>query len=318
MTKYKEINGSNIEVLSSDPANPLTGQIWYNSTSNTLKGLGFNESSAWSTGGNMNSGRYYNAGAGASSSAALSIGYAESPQIIVESYNGSSWTEVGDLNSTPTIRTAIGTQTSALVFGGDPSGALNESWNGSSWTEVGDLNTARYGSGGAGVDNTSALNFGGNPFGGATESWNGSAWTSVPSMNTVRDFLGGSGIQTSALAYGGEGPGGAAQTTSESWNGSSWTATPSLNTGRQGIFSAGNSNTSGLASGGNAPSPSVLTERWNGSSWTEVADMATARYIGGSAGTASSGLNFGGLPGTLTATEEWVGEGPTTVTFNDA
>jgi hypothetical protein len=36
MTTFKEIRGTTIEVVSSDPSNPEPGQIWYNS-SGTLK-----------------------------------------------------------------------------------------------------------------------------------------------------------------------------------------------------------------------------------------------------------------------------------------
>jgi hypothetical protein len=37
MATYKEIGGFNIKSLASDPANPLEGEMWYNSTSGTLK-----------------------------------------------------------------------------------------------------------------------------------------------------------------------------------------------------------------------------------------------------------------------------------------
>ena len=37
MATYKEIFGKQIKFLSSDPDNEAEGQIWYNSTSNTLK-----------------------------------------------------------------------------------------------------------------------------------------------------------------------------------------------------------------------------------------------------------------------------------------
>jgi hypothetical protein len=40
MAEYINIRGQSIEVVASDPANPTIGQIWYNSTSNTLKGGG--------------------------------------------------------------------------------------------------------------------------------------------------------------------------------------------------------------------------------------------------------------------------------------
>jgi hypothetical protein len=50
MTTYKEIYGTNVEVLSSDPTNPVEGQIWYNSTSQTLKGYAL-VAGSWATAG---------------------------------------------------------------------------------------------------------------------------------------------------------------------------------------------------------------------------------------------------------------------------
>ena len=57
MATYKEINGTNIEAVSSDPANPVEGQVWYNTTSQTLKGQSATTAGAWSTGGALNQGR---------------------------------------------------------------------------------------------------------------------------------------------------------------------------------------------------------------------------------------------------------------------
>ena len=60
--------------------------------------------------------------------------------------NGTSWTEVNNLNTARTYVAGTGTQTSALAFGGflDPGNtAVTESWNGTNWTEVADLNVAR-------------------------------------------------------------------------------------------------------------------------------------------------------------------------------
>ena len=37
MAEYKGINGTKIQNYTSDPDNPLTGQVWYNETANTLK-----------------------------------------------------------------------------------------------------------------------------------------------------------------------------------------------------------------------------------------------------------------------------------------
>jgi hypothetical protein len=38
MADYINIYGQDILAVASDPANPTQGQIWYNTTSNTLKG----------------------------------------------------------------------------------------------------------------------------------------------------------------------------------------------------------------------------------------------------------------------------------------
>ena len=37
MSTYKEIKGVYVQVVTSDPANPVEGQIWYNSSSGIFK-----------------------------------------------------------------------------------------------------------------------------------------------------------------------------------------------------------------------------------------------------------------------------------------
>ena len=60
--------------------------------------------------------------------------------------NGTSYTEVNDLNTSRYGIRGSGTQTSALGFGGytTTQQAVTELWNGTNWTEVNDLNQARY------------------------------------------------------------------------------------------------------------------------------------------------------------------------------
>ena len=72
MTTYKEIYGTNVEVLSSDPTNPVEGQIWYNSTSQTLKGYAL-VAGSWATAGPLNTLRGSEGSAGTQTSA-LCIG----------------------------------------------------------------------------------------------------------------------------------------------------------------------------------------------------------------------------------------------------
>lgn len=333
MTTYKEIIGTNIEVVSSDPSNPVEGQVWYNTTSGVLKGVSVTTSGSWATGGSLNTGRRSMGGAGVSSSSALGFG-GNSPGgdfANTESYNGTSWTEVADLNTARGNAGGDGTQTSALFFGGTPNPAKTETelWNGSSWTEVADLNTGRSGLAGAGADNTSALAFGGlgTPPGASkyalAESWNGSSWTEVGDLNTARNNLMGFGIKSSAIANGGEAvPGYVAFT--ESWNDTSWTEVADSNFQRSSGGTAGTNNTSGLIFGGYDHSPTDLrtnkTELWNGTSWSEQADLTGAGFTSmAGAGTASSAIAFGGEGPSneqRTATEEWLGAGaPLTKTF---
>jgi hypothetical protein len=67
----------------------------------------------------------------------------------VESWNGTSWTEVNDLNTGRDIATGFGTSSSiGLSAGGrtqpgDVYVAVTEYWDGTSWTEVADIATAR-------------------------------------------------------------------------------------------------------------------------------------------------------------------------------
>ena len=62
---------------------------------------------------------------------------------LTESWNGSSWTEVNDLNTARASGSGFGTKYSIFsVTGGGVPGAnkaLTEDWNGASWSETGDL-----------------------------------------------------------------------------------------------------------------------------------------------------------------------------------
>jgi len=329
MASYKEIFGTNIEVLASDPANPVTGQVWYNSTDNLVKGAAATTAGAWATGGSLNTPTSAMGYAG-TQTASLAVG-GEGPTGIIgntQSYNGSSWTEVNDLNTARYSLRGGGTQTSALQAGGEtyPYTAATESWNGSSWTEVNDLNTARTAFAGGGADNTNSIVFAGRSnqpaptanVTGLTESWNGSSWTEVNDMNTARKSNGGCGINTAALTFGGDLPGVTAVT--ESWNGTSWTEVGDLNTARFNIQGTG-TYTLALAYGGQTPSNTAATEEWNGTSWSETTDLSIARDRQGATGTQTAALAFGGnpLPTAGTATEEWTGAGaPLIQTFTDS
>ena len=127
------------------------------------------------------------AGAGIATAALCSGGTDETNRLAqTESWNGTNWTEVNDLNNGRRQLGGDGLYQDAIVFGGEDASeaflANTELWNGVSWVETSDLNSARYNVSNAGTT-TAALAFGGYaPPGtgsGATEEWN------VPS-NTVR------------------------------------------------------------------------------------------------------------------------------------
>ena len=62
-----------------------------------------------------------------------------------ESWNGTSWTEVGDLNTARNSGAGFGANNTASIYGGEGTtvNGITESWNGTAWTEVADLNTSR-------------------------------------------------------------------------------------------------------------------------------------------------------------------------------
>ena len=57
MTTYKDIRGTHIKTVTSDPPAPVNGQMWYNSTTQVMKGLTSNPAGAWSSGRALNTGR---------------------------------------------------------------------------------------------------------------------------------------------------------------------------------------------------------------------------------------------------------------------
>ena len=331
MATYKEIKGTQIEVLASDPSNPVEGQVWFNSTSNVLKGEAATAAGSWATGGTLNTGRESGGSQniGSAPHSALVAGNGGPPASgITELYNGSAWTEVNNLNTVRYGAAGSGTTTAGLAFGGEnypsspPYQAATETWNGTNWTEVNDLNTARYALCGGGT-NTSAVCGGGEfPSYQTTplaETWNGSNWTEVANPNQARRFSGAAVVSnTSGLIFGGLNPGQSPSiyALTELWNGSAWTEVNDLNTARYGSGGTGTV-TAALAFGGDTPPNTGKTEEYNGTNWTEIGDMSTAtKYMFGS-GTTASALSAGGS-GSLTRTEEWTGAGPVTRTFTDS
>ena len=153
MSTYKEIRGLKVRDYTTNPDNPIEGQLWYNTTDNVAKYQIPNQVAAWRSQVNLNLARYGGGGAGTNTSGLVFAGYTSPPadsgrRTETEEWNGSAWTEVADLNTGRAAQLGgVGVSAeAALCFGGEaPPGdsVLNETWNGSAWTEVGDLNNAR-------------------------------------------------------------------------------------------------------------------------------------------------------------------------------
>ena len=308
MTTLKQIKGTAIQFLDADPVE-YAGSWSSGGSINTARGqiAGFGNTSAagaamgttgsiqtlyeqydgtsWTETTDINTAGRNGLGTGTTTAGLIYGGWPRAGK--TESWNGSAWTELGDMTrgaNGSQSQAGGGTQTAAFAAGGEPGttySRLAEIWNGTSWTEVNDLNTLR-----------------------------------VAAMGFV--------ITTAGYVAGGYSPpvGSPGETDNvEVYNGSSWTETTNINTKRGVGGGAGNA-TSGIIFGGQTPSASALTESWNGSAWTEVGDLTTARYQAGKTVNPSSGstdaMFIGGEnPGYLAVSEEWSFPPITATTLNE-
>ena len=115
-------------------------------------------------------------GAAGIQTAGLFFGGEDPLRALTESWDGTAWTEVGDMNTArQSSGMGAGIQTAAMAIGGEVSPgftANTETFNGSSWTEVANLGTAR-GYHGCGGSQVLAISTGGRTptFVANTEEW---------------------------------------------------------------------------------------------------------------------------------------------------
>ena len=218
--------------------------------------------------------------------------------VAVESYDGTSWTEIADMNQGRNRGAGAGTTTATLGYGGyspanvppasGSGGAAvyhvkTEVFDGSSWTEVADLNAGRYSMSGIGTS-TAALGAGGyqGAYKDISEEYNGTSWAEGDNLNTARRIGSGWGTQTAGAVAGGQkAPSDTASADQEQYDGSSWTEVANLNTAR-----------SYAASGGTQTSA--------------LADLSTGRNTPGGDGNTTTALVMGGsIPAKTNTSEEW-------------
>ena len=286
---------------------------------------------AWSSGGNTNDSRRALGSVG-SQTAGLAFGGRLSPTASppadfvtkTEQYDGTSWTEVNDLNNARSNVGGAGTQTAAVAFGGlnpalGPRPATNtETWDGTNWTNGTASPTAAENYGSCGTL-TAALRYGGDdsPVGpsNSTLEFDGSSFTTGGNMNTARNLIQGSaGSQTAGLAFGGAGP----NNQTEEYNGSTWTSVNNLNNANYYNSSGSSPQTDALGFGS---SPGTSVEQYNGTSWFTAPNLGTQRADGTGFGTSANGSVMVNGPSGPTsypsATEEFTGEVVTTNPANN-
>jgi len=227
-----------------------------------------------------------------------------------EEYDGTSWTESGDLGTARRWHYGAGSQTAALCAGGVTTAAASpvvgntEEYDGSSWSEVNNMGTGRY-NGGSGGTQTAAFVTGGSPapsYTDATEEYDGTNWTAGGDMLVSKGYYGGGGTLTAGIVMGMS----TGSKSSYHYDGSSWTAGGTMNRGGSQSTYTG-LQTDGISFGG---TPTTLTEGYDGTAWSSRPSMGTARYaLAGSSGTSTSALGCGGeVTPQTNATEEFTGE----------
>jgi hypothetical protein len=322
---YPNTNNTATEEFSAAPITSTVrqeGQLYFKD--GALKGFekaGGIPAATYSAGGNLNTARGYMGGAGLQTAGLIFGGNPPSVTAATESYNGSSWTEVNDLNQSRTNNAGFGSYTAAICSGGsNPSDARSnvESWDGSSWTETAELNTERSDSAGSGSQTSGMIATGTTPSpnpasrpGGTTivtETWNGSSWTEVADTNTQRLQAGMSvnGPTSNSIIAGGENGPGSQTADAETWNGTSWTEVNNLNTARATLYNFAGTGSQAVAAGGYAGTTrTAISEIWNGTSWTEGNDLSTGRNAGYGLGFGTASIHCGGnTPPYTDATEE--------------
>jgi hypothetical protein len=278
---------------------------------------------AWSSGEALNQIRRVGAGTGTQTSGMIFGGLDTSTALgHTEQYDGTDWTEVGDLNTArgKLGSATAGSQTAALGFGGSTSEPSNpaivnnsEEFNGTSWAEGDNLNTARYVIAGAGTQ-TAGLGFGGYTTStnrDESEEYNGTSWSEGDNLNTARGYLAGCGTQTAGLAIQGFQDGGEGEVSKvEEYNGTSWTeVTNAPFTSRKNC--AAGIQTNAITFAGHNNRTDVVG--YDGTTWSTRPSMATGRDFASGFGTATAAVCAGGDGGTpgdegVNTVEEFTGD----------
>ena len=320
MADYININGNNIPIRASDPTNPISGEVWYNSTTNALKGQAVTTSASWASGGSLPAPLGANSGSG-STTAGFSMGGGTGPVAsyvtATNTYDGTTWTGAPAMTFSSAYAAACGTIPTTLYAGGDGNapGASN-TYNGTSWTSISALGFDGYQIKGAG--NSANAFVAQSYYSSSGRTWNGSSWTTNTAIPQHNYSTGAVGDYNDASFLGGKAVSDNSNRNDHiNWNGSAWTTDTVMPVSADlSGQTSNNAPTSNFWVHLNGPNSTLI---WNGSSWTTAGSLSTARSNAAGAGsTAAEGFIAGGVgPPTTAITEEFV-SGPTTVTISSS
>ena len=186
MATYEEIHGKRVETFSSDPTldSSYEGQVWFNSTSGTLKTVV--ASATWSSSTSMTTARTDMGGFGIQTANVCATGNIPPRTAVTEEYDGNGWTGGGTASQAGQYRAGFGTLTAGAIAGArTPAPAASnatEEYDGTTWTEVADMSTARYN--GSGMGSLDGLIAGGSTSG-TTGSVTTEEWTVPESISNL-------------------------------------------------------------------------------------------------------------------------------------
>ena len=316
MTDFKTIHGKKIKFLTSDlsMSTATEGELFYSDQNREFK-VGINVQ-AWAAGGSLNRGNRFGTGLGTQTAMVAASG---APPVLraTEEYDGSSWTNVNDMNADHFLCAGFGTLTAGVVAGGHKAPtpraiATTEEYDGTDWSSVEDMPAGRQYPQGAGIL-TAGLVMGGllDPPSTAlatTFEYDGTNYADGGDMNNIRyGSNSAGGTQTAAWIVGGPGDTGAK---TEEYNGTAWTEVNDIGTARYACAGCG-PQTNAVIAGGHAADATGLnaTETYDGTTWSDGPTIGTARYAlyHSPAGTGSVAAIAGGGPGAKTDCEEFTG-----------
>lgn len=331
MATYYDIFGQKVQYLSSDPANLTEGQVWYNSTSNTAKVQGY-QTAAWASAPSINNTMSAGGMTTKGTQTAFLIWNGAAPGVdanpgYVESYNGTSWTNLPLSPQAVTTPTSFGTQTSAVGAGGNDGGGFYSTtieYNGTSWGSGGSLPGQKsYMYNGAGSSESDGINIGGYPPTGSPRSevlaYNGTAWSTDPATCPFPSYTGthfGAG-SSDANFLGGYNPPTSGNNDHVNYDGTTFTVLTSYPQKIAAASSAGTTSNGYVWNGVTVPSGAETSDgnSWNGTAWAASTSFPAAKqsaYSGGN--TVGDALNASGRP-YVTSTFEYQAAGAATQTI---